>query len=129
MKPFDGTIPDPLDKQAAMMFAKGEKHRVGLSNNRFHSDAPPRVQPWLNANRRNPADDLTGRTVGRLTVIGYAAEHSGKWVVRCVCGLYELRSAKAVKNPANDRDACADCRTLDQAKRHEHWRRTGKDLF
>jgi hypothetical protein len=69
--------------------------------------------------------DLTGRRFGRLTVVGISAEVVARWVVRCVCGSYGLRTARAIKKA--DEDACChQCHLLALAKRKDLIRRTGK---
>lgn len=45
--------------------------------------------------------DLSGAKYGRFTVLGVAVGVGGKtkqnWVVKCVCGCFETRKAKAIK--------------------------------
>ena len=72
-------------------------------------------------------NDLTGFRRGRLVAIGIAAETKKRWVVRCDCGTYSLRSVKAILNQENDQDRCDDCTHLVFQKRSEHHRRTGKN--
>jgi len=74
-----------------------------------------------------PKDDLTGRMVGLLSVLGMARDTNGRWVVRCVCGIYSLRNAKAIKNSENTQDRCELCRYKAFLKRDDHFRRTGRD--
>lgn len=67
----------------------------------LHSHAP------IKTKRVRSGIDLTGHRCGRLTVIGLAdLPNRGKangaraaWVVRCICGYYETRSAKALRSP------------------------------
>ena len=58
--------------------------------------------------------NLVGCKRGRLTVVGiFKNRPKGervKWVVRCVCGDYETRSSKALKNDNNNDDMCSICR-------------------
>lgn len=65
--------------------------------------------------------DLTGDKFGRFTVIGLAAEYNPKknapWVVRCACGAYETRKARAITNPLNTGDCCRACQHLELIKR------------
>ena len=72
--------------------------------------------------------DLAGHVQGRLTVIGLARDVPKMWVARCVCGTYTTRTAKALRNPCNNHDACETCRHLNYLKRTDYFRRTGKDL-
>lgn len=59
-------------------------------------------------------ENLIGRTFGRFTVAGLSVEKRrdgcALWVCRCVCGRYELRKSKAVRNSRNSGDACWECR-------------------
>jgi hypothetical protein len=55
-------------------------------------------------------EDLTGRLVGSLTVMGYAKHYPRSWVVRCGCGRYTTRTSRALRNPANAEDTCDACR-------------------
>lgn len=67
-------------------------------------DSPPLMpftpRPWWTIG------DLTGKTSGRLKVIGHLGD--GKWCVKCVCGNYTRRSYKSLSdnNPSN---MCVEC--------------------
>lgn len=64
-----------------------------------HGDKPHSATP-IATRRLGPGElDLTGRRFGRLVTIGRALKKIGQktWVVRCVCGSYELRSTGAIK--------------------------------
>lgn len=80
------------------------------------------VQPSLKAWAESTGADLTGLKFGRFKVIGYSAEKSGRWVVRCQCGNYEFRTSKAIKNPNNDRDMCVECRAT-------HFIKHGRSIY
>lgn len=73
--------------------------------------------------------NLLGARVGRFTVVGLSLlEGSGlRWIVRCVCGWYSLRSTKAVRNTANVLDACERCRHVDYLKRSDFYRQLGPE--
>lgn len=70
------------------------------------------------------APDLTGVRYGRMTVLGMS-EKGGKkgarWVVRCLCGTYSLRTTRAVKSPLNRGDMCAECNYVEQLKKKRRW--------
>jgi hypothetical protein len=60
----------------------------------------PRLSEWLNARR------------GKLTVVGYFGNEKNqpKWLVRCDCGLYELRKESTLrKKPTANADQCNAC--------------------
>lgn len=105
----------PINRQAAASIGRGRE------------EFPERVEAW-HEHQRVPfptkalpetiAEDLTGRIVGRLTVIGLLDQraHYGRpskgarWVVRCVCGAYELRRSAVLIDPAYAPKArCAEC--------------------
>ena len=74
------------------------------------------------------APELIGMVNGRLTVIGLLAETSAQqaaWVVRCTCGKYETRTAKAIRNPKNAEDRCYHCRHLEYLKHQDRRRQFG----
>ena len=58
--------------------------------------------------------------------LGQKNEHS-RWLARCLCGIYEARSGRAVRNPKNTHDCCWQCHRLARLRKSEAWRRTGKD--
>lgn len=118
----------PVDRVAVWVTGPGEhfipRKRVQTND----SDAPIAIRQFTAVERN--ADgfiDLTGRRVGRFTVLGISRDFTRQWVVRCECGRYSTRKAKSVKNPANTQDRCEHCRHLAFIKREEHWRRTGRD--
>ena len=93
---------------------------------RLHWDAPPRLMPLP-----KEAENLAGRKMGRLTVIGYFGSHhkdrGSRWVVRCLCGGYEVRTSKAIRNPANKLDCCWKCHHLADIQKSVEFLRTGKN--
>lgn len=122
MKPPHPEGLDPIDRLAALQMAKGEKllePELKDAPNILQWRTRPRIKPHL-----GNTPDLTGRVVGRLTVIGPLAElntpnHGSKWVVRCSCGeWYETRSSKAINNPKNVDDCCRRCRHMKHVVRH-----------
>ncbi len=85
-----------------------------------HFLVPPPIVPTeelRTRQARETAQKLIGQRFGRFTVLGYAADQpennkrKARWVVRCDCGSYEYRTAKAISNPANNVvDRCLVCR-------------------
>ena len=74
--------------------------------------------------------DLTGRTVGRLTVCGLTPKGAspnarGLWSCRCVCGYYTTRHAQAIQNPKNTSDCCERCRHVQHLRKVSTYRQTG----
>ena len=72
-------------------------------------------------------EDLSGRRFGRLIALGPYAEKKKRWVCRCGCGTYVVRTARSVKNK-NNFDACEHCRHLMDLRVRDIYRRTGRDV-
>lgn len=118
----------PVNKTAATVIATGTHFIPAKKIQTNDSDLPLAIRPLHKIElARKEFQDLTGRTVGRLTVQGYSLDFPSHWVVRCVCGRYSTRRARAIKNPENTQDRCEHCRHLASLKRSEMYRRTGKD--
>lgn len=112
----------PVDRVAVRVSGPGEHfepRKCVLTND---SDLPLAARP-APANAR----DLTGLRFGRFVVIGFSSDHRGHWVVRCDCGRYSTRRARAIKNRANSDDRCEHCRHLAFLQRDAYWWRTGRD--
>ena len=119
----------PVDRVAArVVFARGESYEFKESEGAVNLYLPIPVRPFTSAELGTASfTDLRGRKFGRLTVIGIAAEVSGRWVCKCLCGIYVLRAGKAIKAAAPDA-CCSQCYLRASAKRNEHFRKTGKYL-
>ncbi len=68
--------------------------------------------------------DLRGIHFGRFTVVGLSSQlrpsnssRGAAWVVRCNCGNFAHRTAKAIRNPNNSTDSCEECRRRDAEAR------------
>lgn len=121
----------PGDKVAGRVAARGE-HFEWSSNQatKIHSADPLAVRrPTENELSRPDYVDLTGARLGRLMVMGVAAEITGngqKWVVRCVCGSYETRKARYIKacvagnNPGSSEPMCDACAYTGRLQRGYH---------
>lgn len=103
----------PIDRSAARVTAIGEHYEPNVPRaNAYDSDLPIAISP-----RHPRADNLEGRRIGRLTVIGYHGYKSNskgeiihhRWVVRCDCGTWTVRKARAIKNPKSAEDCCDKC--------------------
>lgn len=98
----------PLNTDAAMARDAASRDHWEAKIPEHHARWPAPPAPLAVFNREN-GTDLTGRVMGRVTVVRYHAPGSrgGRWLVRCTCGYYELRSAAAIKaNKAGDGDHC-----------------------
>lgn len=117
----------PVNSTAARVVSAGT-HWVPVSHrNEREWGTPPDVRAISTAMRVNPSfTDFTGKTLGRLVCIGLAAEAQSKakgggtkWVMRCACSNFVVRSAKALKNQANNDDCCPTCRAMRAIRFHQ----------
>jgi hypothetical protein len=117
----------PIDAVAARVVARGEQFEYQAHPTSLDSDLPLAVKHIPDAARANPSFvDYTGERFGRFTVSGLSANRKARWVCRCVCGRYSMRSSSAIASAA--KDACCDqCYLQAVSKRHEHLRRSSKD--
>lgn len=113
----------PVNADAAKSRAGGgASFDIVIAPHIVHLDAPMRCVPVP-----RDTEDLTGRQVGRLKVIGLLGKLNPKkkmasWLVRCVCGRYETRKAKSIKAAAGlDHEThgmqCYECQKLAHIKR------------
>lgn len=109
---FDAVLAStPQGAIAGRVTSKGVHYEPDVDfDTHLHWDAPPPKKPIPEA--ANNFEDMTGRKFGRFTVFGYFGKLNPKkkalWIVRCVCGDYELRHAAAIKN-APPNDCCRVC--------------------
>lgn len=105
----------PVDRSAAKAVAGGVEFVCPKKIQTADSDVPLQVRSGV-----IPVD-LTGVRVGRFVVAGLSASVPKRWVVRCDCGIYSLRTAKAIRNPRNADDRCERCRYLAFLRRRDRW--------
>lgn len=109
----------PVNRLAARQTGSGivwtPNRRDTEGARRWHT--PPALQPHPHAKN---FVDLTGRRVGRMTVVGYLGKLNPKkkavWLCRCDCGIFESRSARAIVD-ADGWGRCQDCLYLEMVKR------------
>lgn len=107
----------PVDRTAALVTQPGPKHLEPTK--RASSPHGTQPAPWPLRPVPSGWQNATGERVGSLTVVGLShltsvGKHlSGgqraRWVCRCACGYYVVRSLKAVRNTGNTLDACDRC--------------------
>lgn len=118
----------PVNSTAARVVSAGTHY---IPNKRHGSqvfEVRPPIRQATGRDRSVPGySDLTGVRRGRLVAVGLSESTALKWVMRCDCGSYVIRTNKAVRNEANAADACEECRHILYLKRNELHRRTGKD--
>jgi len=126
---FDGVHRQPMDRVAGVMFSKGIKAPEPKMGTMTHWEVCPPIhtQRMVREIHRSSGEDLTGRRCGRMVVAGFSSEIPARWIMRCDCGDYEPRTAKAIKNPNNVEEGCAKCRQLAQSKRNHEFHTTGRN--
>lgn len=114
----------PVNRAAAMAISPQKTDEVTLPKKFFreHWDVPPPMREITDDLRKNPGFvDLTGRTFGRRKVVGLSAkvvdQNSTYWVLRCVCGIYELQRGRALKRGSAP-DRCCWC-TYNEFLQHD----------
>lgn len=121
---LDG-VRSPIDRVAARVAGKGVEFKSRKIVLTADQPTPIEVRPLSAVPTEHR--DLVGRQFGTMKVLGLSFVPS-RWVVRCICGVYTLRTARAIRNPDNASDCCEQCRHLLYLKRNEYWRRTGKEV-
>ena len=108
----------PQNATAARVVSRGEHYEPDIDyRGCWHSAVPPAMVAidTLHVEARALAARVIGKRFDRLIVIGFAAPIPGyraRWVVRCSCGEYELRSSRFFKR--GGRNAAGDwCRQCD----------------
>lgn len=121
MKHLKSGVPDvalhPVNKTAALVIGDGPKLKPSncIGEGVLMWEIPPQVQPIPMVTRRNPGfRDLSGQRHGRIVIVGYLAKSKGctgtKWLARCDCGMYVVRTANAWNKNRVDEDMCQNCR-------------------
>lgn len=114
----------PINKTAALVVSGGQSYN-------FKETSPIKDSPFPLPTRplgQNEKEDLSGRKIGRLSVVGRSATDNGKWVCRCSCGTYILRKSKSLLAESGKTCPCHQCERLAVSKKSEYYRRTGKDI-
>lgn len=105
----------PIDKRSAVIISDGENynHFQYIKGKKITSSIPI---PFSRPNKNKICVNFTDEKIGKLVVLGIYRGHDFKlkkyWVVKCVCGKYELRTADELKK-ADNRDACQQCKYND----------------
>lgn len=91
---------NPIDRTASTVMSPGTHYEPTVD--RTFSEMPP-ILPFNVGLKANPEfEDLTGRKLGYMQVMGYGGKPVNRakgslWVCRCVCGRFEMRSTRAIK--------------------------------
>ena len=118
----------PINKTAGIVVSKGFRYSPNKKAGSALFDTPPALKPAPSLTDNESFTDLTGTRFGRLVVFGMSAQFKKRWVCRCDCGKYTMRSSKAIKNPENRGDRCDLCRHHAFLIRARRWKETGRDI-
>jgi hypothetical protein len=106
----------PLNREASTVRdGSGDLYEVTVPAHVEHYTAPPK--PMMPC--PSDVEDLTGFRRGRFTVVRFhhPCKDGGKWLVRCTCGDYEVRRAKALKNGLEQDLSCYCCLRTDTLRK------------
>lgn len=127
----------PLNVTAATVVSSGEHYEPKFTN-QAHWKEPPPIRPFPK-HAPTSLPNFTGKQHGRLRVLGLHRHPDGnknaglRWVVRCVCGRYELRSTKALKaervTDDGQGDRCQACVHTRKLQRMSSQQRTVEEFL
>jgi len=109
---YDGLGAAPVNRASVRALGKGVSYEPNIRLGQLHWKAPPRTRPVP-----QNVPDLTGKTFGRFTVIGWYGK-TPSWIVKCACGDYENRRTNSLKRATSD-TCCVICEHLIIIKRRE----------
>jgi hypothetical protein len=130
----------PINRLAAQSFAAGNIFIPTTTSQipkgmRSHAPLPITTRTFYKKTPDGlPIEDITGRTYGRLTVIGRFDDslwRQGKpilWVVRCVCGYYELRRHRVLRDHPESH-MCSHCEVLENLKSQSLDKKYDPEIF
>jgi len=108
----------PVDSTAARVMRQGDNFESArrIPPTRFHSDTPTQTYPFIGLREH----DMTGVRWGSFVVIGWVGKLNPKkkscWLVRCLCGRYEMRHANVMAKPPSTGSQCHHCETTLQLR-------------
>ena len=101
-------------RDAAVAVSGGDHYEpaIKIEPGRIHSDVPPPYRAPTGNELAFGLEDLRGRRIGRLTVLGLGprAREGARWICRCDCGRYGGflgRSLRRTEHP--DLMMCVEC--------------------
>lgn len=115
----------PVNKTAALVVSKGFEYQPEKIICRRDQDCPI---PTRDISKNINIENLAGLKFGRFTVIGLARDVPKRWVVRCSCGTYSIRTAKAIKSEGNYGDRCDKCKHIAYLRKRDIWQSSGLEV-
>ena len=113
----------PVNRTAGIVLQKGEHFEEPEYKNLFKAPLP--------LGRYKGNGDLTGKRFYRFTVIGFVrvnGQGKSRWLLKCDCGNYTIRSKKAIKKLNKTNGKCPRCSYLDYIKSEEFRERSLEKL-
>jgi hypothetical protein len=117
-----------VDKEAKAVTSEGVHYEPTLPASSIitYDCKPATRQPNCFERKSKTFISLAGRRFGRFVVMGLSVDVPKRWVVRCDCGKYELRTSKYIKNAKNVTNAmCQYClharSTRNKYRNYEKW--------
>lgn len=113
---------DPINRNAYKVFSEGEKHDVVLNEHKGYLswETCPPLKNKFSYSGQLKVDRLVGKRKGNFTIKGVLLQEKetrkALWVVRCDCGLYEVRTHKSLNNLNNVNDSCRVCNKRNRYK-------------
>ena len=112
----------PIDRTASTVTSSGTHYEPEPTNPciRWFNECPS----FVDHPTAPSFVDLTGRSLGYMTVMGYAGKlnnnKNGMWVCRCVCGRYEYRKSHVIRNPkpTDELNRCSVCNNTLRVRDH-----------
>jgi len=121
----------PINKTAALVTSKSsDNYRHCANNIGDRSDLPIPTKEATKEQRFSPDFiDFTSMVIGRLVVVGLLKSNKkrpiARWVVKCCCGMYEMRKATVLAKGDLGKSMCQECNRLNENKDRSA-RRSGK---
>lgn len=116
-----------------VVFDDGDHYNPKVkSNTHCYSTAMPSIRPMESLPYKVKRDpnfkDLTGIKKGYFTIVGlFDCQTFDKWVLRCSCGNYEIRTAKTINKIEDrvDQNCCQSCVDLERLRHKDYWQKHG----
>lgn len=123
----------PVNKMAAMVVAGGEHYEPKNKPLGLHFENMPELpNPPKYHSLQTQITAMIGKRQGRLVVIAWWSQGDGsktaRWLCRCDCGEFTVRTAKAMNNQKNSGDRCYKCLNLVYLRRRNDYLSTGKNI-
>lgn len=125
--PEDLILRTPLDKITALSIRPGEHFEFNQTKAKRQFTPPPFLHyvPWKRPGDKGPVANRSGKTFGRLTVIGVLDTKNDprplykkkfRWVVRCACGAYEVAKDRRLAIANAPHLMCRHCQIMEERK-------------